>query len=169
MKIRYLYTISIVVFIGSVCFFSCVKKPQYPSQPVIVYKDFLRYGNPADPDSVELVLSFTDNEGDIGLTPEDKKGILANGNLFMIYYYDSSGTWAAFDPNPIPPFDTMKIMYTVPPLLPNGEISEPVKGTIFVKQYAPFRAHNKIKYAVYMYDKDLHRSDVIHTPAITFP
>jgi hypothetical protein len=168
-KRKYLYGLATGLILVVTGVNSCVKKPEYPSTPVIKYKDFIRYGSAADPDSVELVVTFTDNEGDIGLSPEDKKGILKDGNLFMIYFYDSAGTWAAFDPNPVPPLDTMKVIYSVPPVLPDGDPTEPVKGSIFVKQFRPFRAHNKIKYVVYMYDKALHRSDTIHTPAITFP
>jgi hypothetical protein len=170
MRQKHLYNIIVAWFIIlGIGISSCIKKPKYPSTPVIKFKDFIRYGNPADPDSVELVITFTDSEGDIGLDPEDKKGILKDGNLFMIYFYDSAGTWAAFDPNPLPPFDTLRIVYPVPPVLPPNDLNEPVKGSIYVKQFKPFRAHNKIKYVVYMYDKALHKSDTIHTPVLTFP
>jgi len=155
---------------------SCKEKPVYPSQPVIAYKDFIRYGsNPSDPDSVELVVSFTDNEGDIGLDQSDTFGIFKRGNIYMDYlYWDTVGTgsdhWSYYDitqPDSVP-FDTFKIAYRVPPVLPSGDPAEPMKGLIYVKQKPFIKVYNKIKYVVYLYDKALHRSDTIHTPAILF-
>ncbi len=170
MKRRSPYIIILAVFAG-ITVSSCIKKPKYPSEPVIAYKDFLRYGNPSDPDSVELVVSFTDNEGDIGIKQGDtNNSIFKLGNLFMIYYYDSNGVWAAFDLNQAPPFDTMIIPYRVPLVLQEGDDSEPMKGLIYVKQKKPITGpgHNKIMYKVYMYDKAMHKSNTIETPPIEF-
>ena len=151
---------------------SCVKKPKYPSEPVIAYKDYLRYGDPTDPDSSEVVVTFTDNEGDIGLEQDDTNGFFKYGNIWMVYFYwDTAGTdhWSALDTSfTNPQFDTLKIAYRVPPVLPAGDKSEPMKGLIYVKQQYPVTFHEKIKYVVYLYDKALHRSDTIHTPAILF-
>lgn len=170
MKLRILYKLVLAVFVG-IAISSCRDKPVYPSEPVIVYEDFLRYGDFSDPDSVELVVSFTDNEGDIGIEQGDtNNSIFKLGNLFMVYYYDSNGTWAAYDPILASPFDTMIIPYRVPLVLQEGDNSEPMKGLIYVKQYRPLKApdHNKIMYKVYMYDKALHKSNTIETPAFEF-
>ena len=175
MKVRTLYKLASVFWV-IIALYSCVRKPTYPSTPVIAYKDFLLYGNSSNPDSAELVVSFTDNEGDIGLYQADTNGVfgykdsLKSGNFWMIYYYwDTSGVdhWAPFDPGP-PPFDTLKIYYRVPPVLPEGDPDEPVKGLIYVKQKKPISLHTKIKYVVYMYDRAKHKSDTIHTPVFTF-
>lgn len=175
MKLTIVYKLVLVVF-AAIAISSCIKKPQYPSEPVIAYKDFLRYGNPSNPDSVELVFSFTDNEGDIGLEQADTQGVLKLGNVYMIYFYDSAGTWVALDMTlTTPQFDTLKIYYRVPPVLQEGDESEPMKGLIYVKQYKPESTnnlpifpHNKIKFVAYMYDKALHKSNTIETPAIEF-
>lgn len=154
---------------------SCIKKPSYPSEPVIEYKNFLRYGNPADPDSVDLVLSFTDNEGDIGLDPSDTFGVFKKGNLYMIYLYDSAhiGNFIPFDDSLGlgQQFDTFKLYYRVPPLLPAGDPSEPMKGLIYARQSKKTGfsvVHDTIKYEVFLYDKALHKSNVIRTPVIIF-
>lgn len=161
----------VLVFLVGITISSCVKKPKYSSTPDIAYTDFLRYGDPSDPDSVELVVSFTDNEGDIGLEQGDtNNSIFKLGNLFMVYFYDSAGVWAAFDPVQATPFDTMIIPYRVPVALQEGDDSEPMKGLIYVKQKWPFKwaTHKKIMYKVHMYDKALHKSNTIETPAIEF-
>ncbi len=151
---------------------SCIEKPVYPSEPVIQYEAFYKYGSkPSDPDSVELVVSFTDNEGDIGLEQSDTiPEFFKNGNIWLEYYYDSAGNWAAFDTSfgAGTPFDTFRFAYRVPPVLPAGDPSEPMKGLIYVMQKPFIKVHNKIKYVVYLYDRALHCSDTIHTPAITF-
>ena len=163
--------------LAAIALSSCVHKPTYPSKPVIAYKDFLRYGDPSNPDSVELVVSFTDNEGDIGLYQGDTNGVfgyndsLNYGNFWMIYYYwDTAGVdhWSPYDPNLLPPFDTIKHYYRVPPVLPEGDPEEPVKGLIYVKQNPFFKIHDKIMYVVYMYDRARHKSDTIHTPSLIF-
>lgn len=150
--------------------FSCVKKPTYPSEPVIEYKDMIRYGNSANPDSIEIVLSFTDNEGDIGLEPTDTN-TFKTGNLCMVYYYwdAASGKWLPYDRTPpLPPFDTLKFFYRVPVILPPEDKSEPAKGLIFAKQSPFLKAHNRIKYEIFMYDVAKHKSNVVETPAFDF-
>jgi hypothetical protein len=169
MKKIFLYS---VIFLGF-ALHSCIEKPVYPSTPVIAYKDFIRYGDPSDPDSVELVVSFTDNEGDIGLAQDDTFGIFSTGNIFMDYmYWDTTGVdhWSYYDNTPADsiPFDTLKIAFRVPPVLPPGDPAEPMKGLIYVKQKAPVNIFPKIKYVVYLYDKARHKSDTIHTPVILF-
>jgi len=152
---------------------SCQKKPSYSSVPYIEYSDFLRYGNPHNPDSVKLVVKFTDNEGDIGFAASDTQ-IFKKGNFFMIYFYlDTTGGhehWSAFDTNPATPaIDTLIINYRVPPLLPDGDPSEPMKGSIYVRQLKPISPYyNRIKYRCYLYDKALHKSNVFDTPEIDF-
>lgn len=170
-----MYKLVFILF-AAIAIASCIKKEVYPSQPVITYKNFLRYGsNPASPDSMELVVSFTDNEGDIGLESSDTNGIFKRGNFWMIYLYDSSGVWAAGDSNLVTPqIDTIRKGYRIPPeVLPPDDASEPMKGLIYIKQKKipsgpPIVSHKKIKYIVYLYDKAFHKSDTIHTPAIIF-
>lgn len=149
---------------------SCIDKPSYPSEPVIAYKDFIRYGSdPSNPDSVELVVSFTDNEGDIGLEQGDTHGLFKDGNIWLVYFFDTSGVWEAYDTSvTTPQFDTFKVAYRVPPVLPEGDPAEPMKGLIYVKQSPFIKVFDKIKYEVYMYDKALHKSNLIETPPLDF-
>lgn len=169
----------VLAVLAGIAIASCRNKPVYPSEPVITYKDFLRYGNSSNPDSVELVVSFTDNEGDIFLAQADTQGILKGGNLYMDYYYwDTAGIIDHWD-TIIPQLSLNKLIFPnyVRGVLPNGDKAEPVKGLIYVKEYrmdspshdVPIFLHKKIKFVVYMYDKALHKSNTIETPAITFP
>ena len=175
MKARHIYILIFVVF-SSAAIYSCVKKPSYPSTPLIGYNNFVRYGaNPSDPDSVVLSITFEDEEGDIGLYQSDHTGIFASGNLFLVYYYDSLNApppnyhWCAVDTSagPTTPFDTLKIHYSVPPVLAQTDKPQPMKGIIYVKLNRGniFRPGDKtIMYKVYMYDRAMHKSNVISAP-----
>ena len=89
MKDKGIYIFIFFVFLA-VIIYSCVKKPVYPSTPLIAFSNFIRYGvNPSDPDSVALSITFEDEEGDIGFAQSDTNGIFAKGNFFGILYYDS--------------------------------------------------------------------------------
>lgn len=169
MKLRPLYYIPLAFFAGT-ALSSCVEKPKYPSTPEIEYRDFIRYGNnPMNPDSFEVVIAFKDNEGDIGIAEEDMVGDFKEGNLWMTYFYDSQGTWAALDNTPsIPPFDTLKLTYPVPVVLPEGDDEEPMKGLIYVKKKPFFAVHEKIKFSIYMKDMARNKSNVVETPALVF-
>ena len=170
-----LILMSIFTVFSGIILYSCVKKPTYPSTPAIQYKDFYRYGSYSNPDSVEVAVNFQDEEGDIGLEQGDTGGVFKYGNIWLIYFYDSAnlGPFAAWDSshNPLPPFDTLKIAYRVPVVLPPNEASQPMKGTILVKLKKPsikLPTHKKIKYKIYMYDKAMHKSNTVDSGPISF-
>ncbi len=172
MRYNVTYSFFVSLFIG-ILIPSCVKKPVYPSTPVIAYQDFIRYGKSfLTPDSAELVISFTDNEGDIGLTQKDTFGINKLGNLWMIYYYldTLSGKFVPYDLiKSTPEIDTLKISYRVPVVLREQDKSEPVKGLIYAKLKQPSMAyHNKVMYKVYLFDLAGHYSNRIDTPVFDF-
>jgi hypothetical protein len=125
----------------------------------------------ATPDSIKIILSFTDNEGDIGSATNDTS-VFKTGNLVMVYYYwdDVTKQWLAYDRTtpPLPPFDTLTYYYRVPVVLPKGDKSEPMKGMIYAKQSPFFKIHNRIKYKIYLYDLAKHKSNVVETPALDF-
>ena len=49
-------------------------------------------------------------------------------------------------------------------LFASGEM----KGLIFAKQSPFLKAHNRIKYEIFMYDVAKHKSNVVETPAFDF-
>lgn len=178
MKRRIPYILFLTLFTG-IIISSCVKKPDYPSEPVIAYKDFLRYGKTSSPDSVELVLSFTDNEGDIGIDDQSDTGGVFNkgGNVYMVFFYwDTTGIdhWECLNSDlsqpPPPVTDTLMFAYSVPLVLAEGEKSQPMKGLIYVKimDFYIFTSLHKIKFDVYMYDRAKHISNRITTPSFDF-
>ena len=175
MKIRRLNTV--VLLFVAVVFYTCVKKPTYPDAPVITYQNFIRYGkNASNPDSAKLVITFTDNEGDIGLDQSDTTGPLfgnGKGNVCMVYFFDSTGknNWLPYDVNPqTPQIDSQIVYFRVPLVLKDGEKAQPMKGLIFCRLDQPLSPfYKKFRYDVYMYDKAGNKSNRITTPAIILP
>ena len=177
MKRRIPYTLVLTLFAG-IIISSCVKKPKYPTEPVIAYRDFIRYGNSSSPDAVELVLSFTDNEGDVGIDDQSDTGgvFKKGGNVYMVFFYwDTTGVdhWEYVDTDlNAPPLttDTFMFAYSVPLVLQEGEKSQPMKGLIYAKimDFYIFASLHKIKFDVYMYDRARHISNRITTPEFQF-
>jgi hypothetical protein len=144
------------------CFYACVKKKTFSQSPVIEYKSFTPLlGDTA----ADLVIGFSDGDGDIGKEKEDK----AN-NLFITYYYFDTLTnkfraWYDSFQN-----DTLRIPYTV--RKPIDDYSgKPISGEVAVKinQYRPTKTHKRIKYVMYILDNADHKSNLLTTPELQVP
>jgi hypothetical protein len=155
-------------------FASCLKREEFPPQPVIEYKDFIKYGN----DSAEFIFKFTDGDGDIGLTESDTFGNFAPNapyyyNFSMTYFYkDGSGNFQPYDAIDSTPavMDTLKNGYRIPYITPEGQ-NKVLDGEIRVKLLAPYIPifDKNFKFDAFIYDRSLNKSNVISTPELTPP
>ena len=148
---------------------SCRKSKSYPAEPKIEYLGFVKYGH----DSADFKITFTDGDGDIGLdqgdtnAPFQKSGKYYN-NIFLRYeYYDTSNVLHSFYivPNSSPP-DTLENDYRIPVITPIGQVKS-LNGEIHVRLFAPYAAHNRFRFKCYIYDRALHKSNVIESPDLT--
>ena len=143
-------------------FFACVKKQTFSKNPTIEVKSFTPLlGDTA----AELVISFSDGDGDIGKEKEDK-----TNNLFMTYYYYDATTnkfRAWYDPFVN---DTLRIPYTVRKPIDDYE-GKSISGEVAVRinQYRPTKTHKRIKYVVYLLDNGNHQSNILTTPELQVP
>lgn len=154
------YFLMITALMG--CFYTCVKKKTFSQSPQIEYKSF----TPLVGDTAaDLVIGFSDGDGDIGKEKEDK-----TINLFITYYYFDTlkGTFHAF----FSPFtnDTVRIPYTVRKPIDDYE-GKPISGEVAVKinQYRPTKTHKRIKYVMYLVDNGNHQSNILTTPELQVP
>ena len=144
------------------CFFNCVKKKNFSKSPEIDYKSFTPLlGDTA----ANLVIGFSDGDGDIGKEKEDK-----TYNMFITYYYfraDSNRFMAFYDAFAN---DTVRIQYTIRKPIDDYN-GKPITGEVAVKinQYRPTKTHKRIKYVVYVLDNANNQSNVLTTPELQVP
>jgi hypothetical protein len=151
--------------------FSCHKEKQYPVEPVIEFLDFVKFGN----DSADFKINFTDGDGDIGLDkgdtfpPYDKNSRYYN-NIFLRYQYkDTLGNYHDYLLPLIPPAtvpDTLGFNYRIPVVTPFGQ-DKSLNGEIHVRMYAPYQVHPIYRFRCYIYDRALHKSNVVDSPDLT--
>lgn len=144
--------------------YSCAKKKTFSQSPIIEYKSF----TPFVGDSADMVIGFSDGDGDIGKAQEDK-----TNNLFMTYYYKDTVTlkYVAFY-NPLLPVgsDSLRTPYTI--RKPSDDYSgKPISGEVSVRisQFRHSKKYKSIKYVIYMLDNGGHKSNILTTPELIVP
>jgi hypothetical protein len=157
-KIKYVLIITAIAGF----FFACVKKQSFSQSPEITYKSFTPDGLT---DTANLVIGFSDGDGDIGKDKEDK----TNNLFYTFYFYDTvTKVFRADYSNTFN--DTIRIPYTV--RKPTDDYSgKPISGEIAIKinGYRGSKTRKRIKYVLYMFDNANHKSNVLTTPEIQAP
>lgn len=145
---------------------SCIKKKEFPIEPIITFKSFEIIG-----DSAYLTFSFTDGDGDIGKSTDDTLAPYTDRfrkSLWFEYYELESGTWVHK-----PMFNTAPdylLDYHVP-VLNEDEDPKSLQGDILIvmENYYDLSNTNPFKYEIKLWDRALHESNVIETGAIAKP
>ncbi|MDP4282762.1 MAG: hypothetical protein Q8867_11570 [Bacteroidota bacterium] len=143
----------------------CLKKESYPDVPQI---GFLGYENVFDSGSYAtrgiFMISYTDGDGDIGLSggdtlaPYNKVGDYYY-NLVIRYYEKQKGVFQLVQTDP--PFSAR-----IPLLSKLGE-RKAIKGTITdTLVLNPKPVYDTIRFEIFIYDRALHKSNVVTTPVI---
>ena len=150
----------------------CGHDPLYPDIPTLEFKS-LSFGNVGILKTFLLTATFTDGDGDIGYYQDRPNDSIFDDSLSM-YYYNfvialqvyKNGTWAdtAIDIDP----DTAVVYYNpstrLPYLTQTGQ-NKGLKGDIDKTEYVPFLLGDTIRYRAFIYDRALHKSNEIFTPA----
>jgi hypothetical protein len=144
-------------------FAGCKKTNDYPIEPVITFKSLTVVKNAQGYDHhVVLVFSFTDGDGDLGLNAGDTvapyRGEYSNV-VHVLFYGDTTGSfthWSTFDD-----------LGRIPVITPEGN-QKGIRGDIQKDPiYLPANMSNlPVRFEVYIYDRALHKSNVITTPAV---
>ncbi len=138
---------------------SCKKKDKFPPEPEISYKSFEKFGA----DSAHLIISFTDGDGDIGLTQSDTTEPYLF-NFFTRYYYKVKGVFVE-KILPIP------LNFRVP-ILNSSKKSKSLEGEIlitFLKPYYFPTIKDTIQYEIFIKDRALNESNRVRTDEIIVP
>jgi hypothetical protein len=160
---RYLF---LVLFVSGLLFFtSCMKKETYPDIPQIEFAGWQSVFDTGQfPKRGILAITFKDGNGDIGLNPADtfppfnKQGDYYYNYVF-IYYEKQMGTYVKIDLDP--PFSARIPILT--PDNPNKAIKGIIVDTLALNPHPLF---DTIRFDLFIYDRALHKSNVVTTPDI---
>lgn len=144
---------------------SCMKKETYPDIPEIFFRNFTTvFDTGRVAKSGILTISFTDGNGDIGLSSHDTfPPYQKNGdyyyNYVINYYEKQQGRFVKIILNP--PFSA-RIPFLTPDY-PNKAIKGIIVDTL---QMNPAPVYDTIKFVFFIYDRALNKSNVDSTPPI---
>jgi hypothetical protein len=151
--------------------FSCKKEVTYP---IIPHIDLISFEKIADSSGIDqqgiIGLSFTDGDGDIGLTSTQNTGNYLY-DLFIKYFEKKNGKFEEIiltTPNQVTGKpDTLTFNGRIPNLTPQGN-NKAIKGEIYDTLYInnPASTYDTIRYEIYIEDRALHKSNVVTTPDI---
>jgi len=163
------FSIFFILFSGWILFFSCRKIESISEIPSIEFENFtLRdtidiLGNKGK--IGELVFTFEDGDGDIGLPqPDSIPTDTTNYNLFFTLYEKLDGEFAEVDEDDL----ETPLNYRIPFIEMEGQ-NKTLKGEIQVNFFY-FKLflikYDTIKYEFYLVDRALHKSNVEETDTI---
>jgi len=158
----------VILFTAIILAVSCKKPDEYPVIPAISFKSIYTVKDAQGYDlNVYVVVSFTDGDGDLGLYPaEDHRNDPIFDDPLSPYYNDfivtafinNSGSW---DTIPVP------VSSRMPYLTPSGA-NKGLKGDILRQFNVPPSLNDSlVRYDIFIYDRALHKSNMITTPAIS--
>ncbi len=160
MKPAWKYLVLAVALVVGVT--SCAKKKMYPIVPEIGYKGFTPYSD----GSADLVINFTDGDGDIGNASINDP----TENLFVTYYYKDplTGKYTPFFSSAVNgPLITGYVVRSPT----ESYKGKPISGeySIRLQQYRHSVQVKQLKYVVMMYDNAGNKSNVLTTDEINVP
>ena len=166
MKVRYFsFTLILIGMIIS----SCRKPDEFPVEPIITFKSVSTIQNLQGYDAkIIVVLGFTDGDGDIGYKqPGENDPIFDDttsiyfSNYFARYSILRNGVWLTTESPILPPRDSLE--GRIPYLTPDSK-NKSLKGEISCEFFTPFFAiQDTFRLDLYIYDRSLHKSNVVTT------
>lgn len=154
---------------------SCTPENDYPIVPELTFKDYYFTKDSSTfgiVDQFILVFEYIDGDGNIGM--EDEEDYLGNDTnitavVYVDYFEKRNGEFTRI-PRSIGSEDSLEYRYRIPILTPEGE-NKSIRGEIQIKVDAymlPRDTLKEIKYSLFLYDRDLNKSNVIESPVIPY-
>ena len=153
--------ILIIAFSGLLTY--CIKQEEYSIIPSIRFQSLTQVPLNSGADSLVLVLSFTDGDGDIGVNQSDQTS--TNKDIFITYLRRWNGklTDTTLTCQNIKGVITLNSW--LPYITPQGK-NKNIQGTIQYGFSIPCQQLDTISFQVYITDRASHKSNVIITPEI---
>lgn len=156
----------IVLLLLSGLFNSCLRRNNFPDEPRLEYRDFVKYPAINGKDSIGVLkLKFTDGDGDIGLDQQDtfppfNVGSQYYYNFYVNYFEKQNGSFVKID-LPLPNYSR------IPNITPTGQnktLEGELEMALFINN--PFSNFDTIKFEAFIYDRALRQSNIVETPEI---
>lgn len=166
MQLRYsavIYMVALAMVLNS-----CKKDEQFPVEPAIKFKSLEKFSDANGVDTaLVLTITFTDGDGDIGLKAEDVNPPFDPGseyyyNLYATYFIEQGGV---FVPLPVSAVNGYRIPY-IENSSSNKAISGEIKIDLEILGLNLIAPEGNFRFEVYIYDRALHKSNVITTDQI---
>lgn len=147
----------------------CLPEPQFPDVPAIGFVSM----EPQNGGGRELVISFTDGDGDVGLSQADTlppfcSSCIHHQNLKLEYEEWRNGAWVHIPL--LPEAGQVPFYYRVPRVTPTGQ-NPALQGTIAVDMPTWFlnSPYDSVRFQIQLWDRELHESNAIYTPVLLKP
>ena len=146
-------------------FTSCLKKEEYPIEPVIRWESYAVLSDANGYDSLSfLTISYTDGDGDIGFLNRDTVAPYKY-NLFVKMLQMKNGSLQEI----VFPDTNLNFNGRIPLLTPPGS-NKNIKGEIemMIEIYfaRPILLSDTIAFDLYIMDRALHKSNVVSSPLL---
>ncbi|GAB4133199.1 MAG: hypothetical protein Fur0041_05230 [Bacteroidia bacterium] len=141
----------------SVFAFSCKPEPVFPDEPILTFKEYIQ--NDVS-DTLKVVFSFTDGDGDIGVSPTAN-----DSNMVLVLYYKApdGNFYVIDDPNTANPSDSVFYTYRIPKLA-SGQ--KGLEGDIYLTMNKAFIPYDTLQFTAFLLDQSDHKSNVVRTPEV---
>lgn len=154
----------IIIGLLSILVLSCAKKEEFPIEPHIEFAGFAKINNGSGiDDKAILTISFTDGDGDIGLSEGDTFPPYNSGsdyyyNFFAKYMERINGILTEIK---LPISGNARL-----PLVSTSAANKAIKGEIEIELFInnPLSIHDTIAFEIYIVDRALHKSNTVRTP-----
>ena len=144
---KYLFSFLTICALG----YSCTPDPVYPDEPQLT---FLRYEYNGS-DTLRAVFSFTDGDGDIGVSPTGN-----DSNMVLTLYYKApDGQFHVARPG-VSLTDSIYYTYRIPEL-PEGQRG--LEGEIYLVVNPQFMIYDTIQFNAFLLDQSHNKSPLVRT------
>jgi len=158
----------LISFFGSAIFFSCKDSENYPPVPQLTFESFTNLRTYAGIDTMGImILSFTDGDGDLGLTDYD-----TSINFYVKYYRMKNGvlevgTRYNSTTGEIEPINFNTRIPNLAPVFYTGWLKGEIQDTIIpLSDPTSSKTYDTVMYEAWIFDRAGHQSNVIQTPLI---
>lgn len=161
--------VTAIAVTSAVLLTSCLEADTYPETPALEYKSMR-----VMTDSLEIITSFTDGDGDIGLNENETDPPYDTSSRFHFNYFIEYWEWnhdlGQWEQGINALGDTIVFNYRLPVITPEGK-NKALKGEIDVTVEPPYYDPTSpygdtIKYRIQLADRSLKTSDWIWTGEI---